>query len=199
MGTHLIDLRQTQKLSHDNVAGLSAYLAQLVGEPFRFARVSYGDELTIHFGDLRLARSPKLKHKSYGLSILGVRGSAWMLKSGSEAVIITSGMVSSPALAAIGQPLRKEDFEAATFLQPESRVLAAIPFVVNPVGGWGLQLRISDGSTFLVLPTSPEPEAPEDEGLPPLADWELATPRGLLSAGPDLDWSFTPTKEVSSQ
>ena len=50
MGTHLIDLRQARKRSPDDVAGLYSYLAQLVGEPFQFARVSYGDELTLHFG-----------------------------------------------------------------------------------------------------------------------------------------------------
>ena len=35
-------------------------------------RVSYGDELTLHFGDLRPARSPKLKAKPYGAYILGL-------------------------------------------------------------------------------------------------------------------------------
>ena len=66
METHLIDLRQAQEPSHGALSVLAAYLAQLVGEPFRLARVSYGDELTLHFGDLRPGRSPKLKHKLYG-------------------------------------------------------------------------------------------------------------------------------------
>ena len=63
MGTHLIDLRQTRKSPHDDLAGLTAYLAQLVSELFRFARVSYGAELTLHFGDVRPGPSPKIKQK----------------------------------------------------------------------------------------------------------------------------------------
>jgi hypothetical protein len=197
MGTNLIDLRQPQGPSLDDLPGLSAYLSQLVGEPFRFARVSYGDELTLHFGDLRQGRSPKLKHKLYGTYILGLRGSSWILKSGSEPVVITAGELFAPPPPSIGNPLRKEDLEAGTFVEPESRVLEASPFVVKPADGFGLQLRMSDGSTLLVLPTPSEPEEPEDEGLPQLADWELSTPRGLPSAGPDLQWSFTPVKGSS--
>ena len=49
MTTNLIDLRQAREAAPDNIPGLYAYLAQLVGESFRFARVSYGDELTLHF------------------------------------------------------------------------------------------------------------------------------------------------------
>jgi hypothetical protein len=199
MGTNLVDLRQAQEPSHDNLPGLYAYLSQLVGEPFRFARVSYGDELTLHFGDLRPGRSPKLKHKLYGAYILGLRGSSWVLKLGSEPVVITAGAVFAPSPPSFGKPLGKEELEAGKFVEPESRVLAASPFVVKPANGFGLQLRMSDGSTLLVLPAPSEPEEPEDEGLPQLADWELSTPRGLLSAGPDLEWSFTPAKDSSSE
>jgi hypothetical protein len=75
-----IDLRREQARSGKDLAGLMGYLTQLVGEPFRFSRVSYGDELTLHLGDLRPARSPKLKGKSYGAFILGVRGVAMDLE-----------------------------------------------------------------------------------------------------------------------
>lgn len=199
MASNLIDLRQAKGPSHDNLSGLHAYLSQLIGEPFRFARVSYGDELTLHFGDLRPGRSPKLKHKPYGAFILGLRGSSWVLKSGSEPVVVTAGEVFAPAPPAFGQCLQKEELEAGRFVEPESRVLAASPFVVKPVDGFGLQLRMSDGSTLLVLPTTPDPEEVDCPELPALADWELSTPRGLLSAGPDLQWSFTPTRDSSER
>ena len=52
MRTNLIEFRQATGLSHDDLPGLQANLAELVGEPFQFARISYGDELTLHFGDL---------------------------------------------------------------------------------------------------------------------------------------------------
>jgi hypothetical protein len=198
MGTNLIDLRQATAPPHHDLPGLYGCLAQLVGEPFRFARVSYGDEITFHFGDLEPARSPKLKDKHYGAYILGLRGSSWVLKSGSEAVVITSGVVLNPPPPAFGQALRKEDLEAGTFVEPESRVLVATPFVVKPAEGFGLELRMSDGSTLLILPTISEPDEPEDEGLPQLADWELLTPRGFLSAGPNLEWSFTPARNPAT-
>ena len=199
MGANLIDLRQARKPSPDDLSGLYAYLAQLIGEPFRFARVSYGDELTLHFGDLRPARSPKLKHKSYGTYILGLRGSAWVLKSGSEPVIVTDGVVFSPPPPSIGTPLNKEDLEAGTFIEPESRVLLATPFLVKPVDRIGLQLRMTDGSSLLVVPTAQEPDEPEDEELPELADWELSSPRGLLQAGPGHGWSFKPSVNASPE
>jgi hypothetical protein len=191
-GAHLIDLRHARKSSGEDLPGLTGFLSQLIGEPFRFARVSYGDELTLHFGDLRPARSPRLGHLPYGSYILGLRGSPWVLKSGQEPVIVADGMSPGPLPAEPGKPLSKEDFEAGSFIEPGSRLLVASPFVVKSADGLGLQLRMSDGSTLLILPTPPAPDEAEDEGLPDLADWELLTPRGLLSAGPNLGWSFTP-------
>jgi hypothetical protein len=113
----MIDLRQPQDASRDTAEGLSACLAPLIGEPFRFARVSYGDELTLHFGDLRPARSPKLKDKTYGSYVLGVRASLWLLKSGAEPIVVASGIApaappAGPALAqrrtGTGEPHRAE-------------------------------------------------------------------------------------------
>ena len=194
MTPNLIDLRQAPAASSDNLPALQAYLAPLVGEPFRFARVSYGDELTLHFGDLRPARSAKLKDKLYGTYILGVRGSSWILKSGSEPLVLTAGIDLDNLPGTIGKPLSKEELEANPLMQPESRVLSATPFVVKPVAGFGLQLRVSDGSSLLIFPTVPETEA--DEGVAAdlvVADWELLSPAGLLSANPDLKWSFQPS------
>ena len=198
MGMTLIDLHQARGPSSDDLPGLNAYLFQLVGEPFRFSRVSYGDELTLHFGDLRPARSPNLQHRLYGAYLLGLRGSRWVLKSGSEPVVIWTGAELAPEALPAGKLLRNQDLEAGAFLQPEIRVVAASPFVVKPANGFGLHLRMSDGSTLLVLPAPPEPEEPGVEELPPLAAWELATPLGLLSVGPGLEWSFIPTKDVPS-
>jgi hypothetical protein len=193
MTAHLIDLRQAQNASPDNLSELQAYLTQLVGEPFCFARVSYGDELTLHFGDLRPARSPKLRNKPYGSYILGVRGSSWVLKSGSEPLVLTAGLNSEDIPNRLGKPIRKEDLEANPLISPQSRVVAATPFVVKPINGFGLQLRFSDASTLLILPTLPESEPEEAHPEIVVADWELSSPQGLLSAGPGLDWSFKPS------
>jgi hypothetical protein len=189
---YLFDLGNAQQACHADLAGLQACLTQLIGEPFRLARISYGDELTLHFGELRLAQSPKFKDKPYGSYILGVRGSSWILKSGCKPWVLTGGVLDIESCG-IGKPLTKEELEAAPLIEPESRVLAATPFVVRPVDSFGMQLRMSDGSALLILPTLPEPEEPGDEALPELADWELLGPQGLLSAGPGLKWSYNPS------
>src|SRR5262245_47472425 len=151
MDTNLIDLRPARRSTSDDLRGLEGYLAQLVGEPFRFARVSYGDELTLHFGDLRPAKSPKLKKQLYGAYLLGLRGSPWILKSGSAAQLLTAGVLTPPGPNGLGKPLRKEELESGEFIEPESRVMAATPFVVKSVNGFGLELRMSDGSVLLIL------------------------------------------------
>jgi hypothetical protein len=104
--------------------------------------------------------------------------------------MLTSGVVFDPTSPQLGTPLGKEDVERGKYIKPESRVLMASPFAVKPVEAFGLQLRMSDGSTQLIVPIAQEPDEPEDEGLPTLADWELSSPRGLLQVGPDLQWSF---------
>src|SRR5947207_4616442 len=145
METNLIDLRQAQEPSHDDLPRVSAFLTQLVGEPFRFDRVSYGDELTLHFGDLRPAKSPKLKKQLYGAYLLGLRGSPWILKSGSAPLVLTAGVLTPVGEKGLGKPLRREELESGEFIESQSRVLAATPFVVKPVNGFGLELRMSDG------------------------------------------------------
>ena len=192
MTTHLIDMLQLRNASPDNLSDLQACLTQLVGESFRFARVSYGDELTLHFGDLRPARSPKLRNKPYGAYILGVRGSPWVVKSGSEPLVLAAGINGENLPSGLGKPIRKEELEANPLIPPESRVLMVTPFFVKPVNGFGLQLRFSDGSTLLILPTLAESESDEASLEIALADWELSSPQGLLSAGPGLNWSFKP-------
>ncbi len=195
MTTNLIDLRDVSRCSPNDLVALQAILAQLIGEPYRFARVSYGDELTLHFGDLRVARSAKLHKHLYGAFILGLRGSPWVLKAGSEPLVVTAGVSWDFVAARFGKPISKEELETKQFIEPESRVLAAVPFVVKPVNAVALQIQLSDGSSLSVLPTLPEAEEPGEEELPELADWELISPRGLLSAGPGLKWSFQPAAD----
>lgn len=198
MKTGLIEFRQVMGLSHDDLPGLQANLAELVGEPFQFARISYGDELTLHFGDLRPARSPKLREHLYGAYILGLRGSPWVLKSGLEPVVLCDGVVPVVSGRPVGgRQVSKEEVEEGRFIENGSRVLYADPFHVRPVEGVGLQLRLSDGSALIVLPSVQEPGDPEDRDLPELADWELISPRGFLKVGPGYQWSFEPHQPAS--
>ena len=102
--------------------------------------------------------------------------------------------------SALCQRLDKEQLEAGAFVEPESRVLAATPFIDKPDAGIGLVL-LSDDSTLLVVPSLEEAVDqagdPADPVLPELADWELSSPRGLLSVGPRMKWSFEPTTAPS--
>jgi hypothetical protein len=107
-------------------------------------------------------------------------------------MVVNGGALLDPFATALGMPLRKEELESQTLIEPGSRVLSALPFLVRPADGIGLQLRLSDGTSLSVLPTIPDPDEPDDEGLPELANWELLSPIGLLKAGPGLGWSFEP-------
>ena len=105
----------------------------------------------------------------------------------------------SPAVFDVSMPegarlLSKEELEKGEFIELGSHVFSATPVHVRPVEGFGFHLVMSDGSAIFVFPIVQEPDAPEDEGLPELADWELLSPRGLLRVGPGLQWSFEPAE-----
>ena len=198
--TTLVDLRQRRHAADPDVGGLRAYLAQLVGEPFRFARVSYGAELTLPFAALRPARSTRSALK-YGAYVLGLRASPWLLKSGSEPSVVTAGIPDQEAPASFGEQLRKEDLEQGAFIAPESRVLTAIPVALPRFDGFALEIRLSDGSALFALPGRSDladaDRSVDDKALE-VADWELLVPRGVLSAWPGLRWTFEPFADERS-
>jgi hypothetical protein len=90
--------------------------------------------------------------------------------------VVTAGEMFDSPQPPFGVRLRKKELESGTFIETETRVLTAKPFLVKSVAGFGLDRRMSDASTLLVLPTVEEEDGPEDEGLPKLATWELASP-----------------------
>lgn len=190
MTMNLIDLHEMKKEAVSDLTGLQSCLLQIVGEPFQFARVSYGDELTLHFGALKPPKSPKLM-KEYGTYILGVRGSPWLIKSGTKPQMISADVNLLQNPTEFGTLISKEALEANPLIQPGSHVAGAIAFVVKPTDGIGLQISFSDGSTLHILPDIlDEIDSFNDNALPELSDWELLTPTGLLSAGPGLVWSY---------
>lgn len=196
MATHVIDLRKRDDASSSDVSRLNALLTQCVGEPFRLARSSYGDELTLHFGDLRPARSPKLKGLMYGTYVLGVRASDWTLRtSGGELYqSLTNDFSPNP----FGDLVRIDmsELERKPPIVVGSRVVSLESFAVDTADAIALRLAMSDGSVLTVLPplqTSSLPDL-EDDGLEPpsaaLADWELTTPHGLIEAGSGVRWTL---------
>jgi len=188
--TQLLDLTQAQAGTGQNCDSLNRYLDQLAGEPFAFMRMSYGDELTLHFGDLRPAKSSKLKGTLYGTYLIGVRASAWVLKPGTKSAIASWPRVTD--LSSLGAVrLGSEQLEAASLIPEHARIVAALAFADEADGGFGLSLRFSDGSSFVVLPDAESAETHGEE-LPKIGDWELLSPGGLLTAGPGLRWKFEP-------
>jgi hypothetical protein len=154
-------------------------LLRLVGEPFLFARRSYGDELVLHFGEHRSDPPRVIKGREwryeYGSYSLHLRGSAWVAK----------GVAGARDSSTIADGPRDIELPTAA----GARVTAMIPFSVDrpEVAGFGLRVEMSDGSTVVVIPTPDDDEsatAPDGTPLPLLADWELHTPFGNLVVGP---------------
>ncbi|MBA4067111.1 MAG: hypothetical protein C0501_26070 [Isosphaera sp.] len=196
----VIDLQGVHKPAGPDYDSLRSYLSQLIGEPFLFARVGYGDELTLHLGTPRDARNPKLRNRVRGSYLLAVRGSAWQLKSGVAPVIVEAGVIDPLHLSQLYRPISTEELERTPFIQPGARVLAAEPFVARPTGGYGLLVAFSDGSAVLINPTplehpADEPGAPEK--VPHISDWELLTPHArYLWVGPGSAWGYEPSRQA---
>ena len=170
------------------------YLLQLVGEPFLFARKSYGDELVLNFGELQKAPSRKVRGVEFvyehGTYRVLSRGSAWLMKSGTR--IATNGLMTDLDNDAI--PVDKMDFVTNPPISVGAVVTGIKPFsVLRPgIDGIGLRVDVSDGSTIVVIPTPEE----STEVLPPevqfheLSDWEVITPSGRIEVGPGRKWSW---------
>lgn len=193
----LIDLRRIDPGPSHSIDGLAALLGQLIGEPFQFARFSYGDELTLHFGDVRLSDFTKLKDRRYGTYVLGFRASPWVVKSGSDPLVHVTSEDIGPPNAPFGIPWNQAAIGFGEVIRSRSRVIEATPFVVEQNRVIALRLATSDASSILILPR-PDDSDIVQPGESPLADWELSTPAGLVSVGPDLDWSFQPRETASA-
>jgi hypothetical protein len=192
-----VDLRDVPRSAPGDISGLQERLGQLIGEPFRFFRVSYGDEATLHFGDLHPARSQKLQGKLYGAYILGLRASSWLFKReyGTGSMLVNAGINVLGLNRLSEASLPNEAFESMDLVQAGSRVTGATVFPMKPHEAFALHLQMSDGSVLVVMPTELAPDEkssddPEDMELPEIADWELITPGGLLEVGPGCTWSF---------
>lgn len=165
----------------------------LTGVPYLYGRQSYGNEMVLHFGTNRGYGSPKMAGKSRGTHVLSLRGSAWMLKSGSRPAYVGFPVVPSGPSLSDPRKLDGAALESGAFVTPGARVVHAGPFWTEvPAAGYGLEVVMTDGTMLLVAPTPPPDENPEN--LPEIADWEILTPHGFLEVGPGRAWTFSPTK-----
>lgn len=169
----------------------SELASALGGLPYLFARSSYANELTLHFGTERGHVSPKLAGKVRGTHVLSVRGSAWLLQSGVTPVpmvIMCSAEPINPPLGSV-KPFNVTALESGAFIGQGAKVERATTFVVEPINAIGLSIQLSDGSIFTVLPTPP---TNDDDDLPEPADWEVLTPTEILRVGPGPQHSVEP-------
>jgi len=194
----LLDVDKQVKSGARDVPTLNSFLMRLMGEPFLFARFSYGDEFTLHFGMAREAKHSKLRAAGikYGTYILKSRGSGWLLKS-SVGKIVYEGVEEqiNPAILTAGKsPIGQQDIERGNFLASGTFVINIFTCFVKQVNGIGFRLDMSDGASFIVIPTDDEPLPDDSPKLPELSDWELETPYGTAQVGPGIKWEYIPTK-----
>lgn len=190
-----LDVRAVQEKSTD-IAVLRAYLRQLVGEPFLQARFSYGDELTLHFGEARPSHSPKLVHRIQGSYIVATRASSWCLKAVSGPTLIIAMSDSRATVPQGFKSLTPEQVEANQLMTPGTSILAADVELMqsSETTAFNCSLVMSDGSSLVIVP---EIEAATDrEGtVNDVADWEVFTPHErYLRVGPGATWSYLPSR-----
>jgi hypothetical protein len=199
-----VDLRSVQEECVDR-EGLQARLQQLVGQPFLQFRFSYGDELSLHFGDPLAYASPKLKGLVKGSYIVGTRASSWRLRSTSPPVIVIGSQdypVREGQSDRPSAPLKAfsvKELEHSDFVHRGARVLFADAIPLHhserEAFGYGLALVFSDVASLLVVPESAEKPDTAEGGT---ADWELFTPyERYLRVGPGVRWSYLPSRSPS--
>jgi hypothetical protein len=202
----LIDLKEIRRdCSH--LSDLQALLKQLVGQPFQFFRVSYGDELRLHLGDLRSHSNPKLRSRTKGSYIIGARASAWIVFSAPRQVLATSGDArdhgsDAPATAGL---VDIKTIETGGLITPGAIITYAGADQSAP--GFSLRLRFSDGSSAFIRP-APEPDEVEpigektsaDDGTIEIPDWEVLTPHErILRVGPGPRWDYLDSTRKRSE
>lgn len=188
----MIDLRRVQTSSSDQ-GELLILLNQLVGQPFLFFRVSYGDELRIHLGVSREIPGPKGMRLRRGSYTIGARASTWFFQPDSQPVLFIEADEVATNLPGRVEQVDIRHIESEGLVQPGSIVLdAKAPRMRH---GFGLHLILSDGSALLIRP-SPASEEEVEEGE--IADWEVFTPHErYLRVGPGFRWAYLDSRASS--
>jgi hypothetical protein len=195
----LVDLKE-ERFECTDLPDLAALVKQLLGRPFQFFRISYGDELRLHLGDLRAYSNPKLQGMVRGTYIVSARTSSWVVSSVPRSVLLLSDdlLRNDPDLKARGKRVDIKSIEETGFILPGSVVehadAARSPF------GFMLRLGFSDSSTVQIAPVPASGELPEENAVEDLqekggdveiSDWELLTPhQRILRVGPGPRWCY---------
>jgi hypothetical protein len=160
-------------------AKLLSILGEMVGLPFLFARPSYGEELTLHFGESHAMSHPKLCHLNEGSHIVRTRLSGWeWLRQGEPPI----GM--GPREEISSDDMHKRCDLLNQLLPKGTSVLSAHPRERSEGGAVQRDLVVifSDWSRLLVNPDGEQQIVESDEEE--IADWEIITTDGCLLVGP---------------
>ena len=196
----LIDYKEIRFECQD-LTDLRMLLKQLLGQPFRFFKVSYGEEVRLHLGDFRAYSSPRMRGRKRGSYIVGARASSWLIFSVPRHTLATSTDVqvfdSGSDKEAAHRQVPIKTIETGNFITAGSVVIMASADRMND--GFVLRLEFSDGSKVLVTPSSEgvDDEA-EEGGQMEIADWEILTPHDrTLLVGPAGRWGYLDSTKAS--
>ena len=156
-----------QTLTSSDLGAIHTIVDRLLGKTCWQARFSYGDELTLHFGDRVSYAQRSMADLKKGSWILGTRGTNWQLSRASNCIVNSD---------AIPETMREN------VRHIEGLALTALDINYPNLGlilTFGEQLQLS------VLPSL------EDDNYD-LPYWELFTPEQyVLKVGSRLTWSYT--------
>ena len=91
----------------------------LMGKPFLYGRTSYGLEMNLHFGVEQDHDHPKMQNKKRGSHVLSLRGSAWLIQSGTKPQFIEDGILLEEWKPE-GDPISAISLELGEFLDPSA-------------------------------------------------------------------------------
>lgn len=183
----MVDLKDIRSDSADR-SDLQMLLKQLVGQPFLFFKVSYGEELKLNLGETRHYNRPAMKGRLRGSYSIGARASGWYIHSASRAVVLNSDGLPLENARDTPKKVNIREIESGDYITPGSIVSSAKAHEIG--AGFALAMNFSDGSNVLVTPFASLDEA-QDEGGIEIADWEVFTPHErYLRVGPGLRWSY---------
>ncbi len=145
---------------------LQAYLQQLIDQPFLSLRVSYGDELSLHFGQPRSYSSQRLKHLVKGSYILGSRASTWYLQTPHGEVSKDPEDQGFQLIKDSGvQKLSKEELEETELLDPNAKVVGVHVILIQRTQVDGSQ-NVSSADSLVALGTANLIPARQPRGQP---------------------------------
>ena len=200
----VIDLKTIRYESSD-LADLQTFCKQLIGQPFLFFRVAYGDELRLHLGSLRDDSNPKLRGRAKGSYVIGARASSWVVFSAPKLTLLASDNVEVRAPRGLTKQVDVKQIEGGDYVTPGS-VVVDVTTDRSP-HGFALQLVFADGSTVFIGPNPKAGEfAPDGADIAEevadmdISDWEILTPHSrVLKAGPGERWCYQDSNKRKSE